>query len=868
MLGLALSTVRARKGGFAGAFVALLLATTLVAACGMLLQTGQRADIDTERYAGTPVVVAGHQRITRPDGDRSDAGDADAGDLDAEPLTERARVDRELTGRMEDVHGVRAAIPEVSFSARVVTASGALLSGPAGQDSEDNSWGHAWESAQLTPFALIEGDAPVDPDEVVLDAELARRADARPGDEVAIQATSALRTYHVTGIAAPPDGEGLPRQSALFFSSAEAERLAGHPDTADAIGVLADAGVDADALRDRIRGALEDEATVRVHSGDDRGAVEFLDAAEARELLVGIVSSFGGVALMVALFVVASTFALLVQQRSREVALLRAVAATPRQVRRMICREAQVVALAAGIVGVVPAAGLAAWMRAEFADRRLIPESFALYVGPLPMLVAFVAVVGTAWLAAWVAARRASRIEPVQALGEAAVEPKRMGLGRLVAGLLVLVLGVGLLALSTQLRGEAAAGVGVAVVIPLVTAAALLSPILARVAAGLLGWPLRTLSGRSGYLAVANTRANTRRLGSVITPLILAVGVGGVVLFQQSTIDRLAHRQARAGMLADRVIVSDVGLPAEVARTAADVPGVATATAVAQTDVTVEYTELGDPMVQVFTAQGVGPGAHGRSLDLDVRDGSLQRLEEGTVAVSKLLAETVGVEVGERLPLWLGDGAAVEPVVVAIYDRGFGFGELTFPRSTLDGHLTDPLDDMVLLRTADGADLAQVDAALADLPYAGLTVLDRAGIRAAGSEAGSADAWLHLLLAGVLLGYVAISVANSLIVGTSARARELALLRLIGTTQRQVIRMMRWEALIVVATAIVVGGVIAGTTLTMLAYGLTGDPVPYVPPLPGAALLAAVVALGMTAIALPTRYALRSNPTETISIRE
>jgi putative ABC transport system permease protein len=120
----------------------------------------------------------------------------------------------------------------------------------------------------------------------------------------------------------------------------------------------------------------------------------------------------------------------------------------------------------------------------------------------------------------------------------------------------------------------------------------------------------------------------------------------------------------------------------------------------------------------------------------------------------------------------------------------------------------------------------------------------------------------------VALGYVAISVANSLIVGTSARARELARLRLIGTTQRQVIRMMRWEALIVVATAIVVGGVIAGTTLTMLAYGLTGDPVPYVPPLPGAALLAAVVALGMTAIALPTRYALRSNPTETISIRE
>jgi putative ABC transport system permease protein len=174
----------------------------------------------------------------------------------------------------------------------------------------------------------------------------------------------------------------------------------------------------------------------------------------------------------------------------------------------------------------------------------------------------------------------------------------------------------------------------------------------------------------------------------------------------------------------------------------------------------------------------------------------------------------------------------------------------------------------VLLRTADDADPSEVDAALADLPYAGLTVLDRAGFRTAQSEAGSQEAWLNVLLAGVLLGYIAVSVANSLVVGTLARGRELALLRLVGTTRRQVLRMMRWEALIVVATALAVGGVIAGTTLTMLSYGLTGDPVPYVPPLSGAALVAAVVALGMTAIALPTRYALRSNPTETISIPE
>jgi putative ABC transport system permease protein len=127
---------------------------------------------------------------------------------------------------------------------------------------------------------------------------------------------------------------------------------------------------------------------------------------------------------------------------------------------------------------------------------------------------------------------------------------------------------------------------------------------------------------------------------------------------------------------------------------------------------------------------------------------------------------------------------------------------------------------------------------------------------------------VNLLMAGVLLGYIAVSAANSLVKGTSQRARELAPLRLVGTTRRQVLRMMRWEGVIVVAAATVIGVVIAGLTLAALSVGLTGTPVPYVPPLAGAALLAGVAALGMTAILTPTRLALRANPAEAIAVRE
>jgi putative ABC transport system permease protein len=861
MLGIALSTLRARKGGFAGSFIALLLATTLVGACGILLETGLRADIPTQRYAAAPLVVAGPQQlaIAKPGSEQPEF----------EPLPERPRLDAALAQRIQAVDGVGAAVAEVSFPAHVVTPTGAVVPGPPGRDSLRNCWGHAWDSAVLTPFTLTAGRGPTRPGEVVMDAELARRAGVRTGDRVTVQATSAARAYQVSGIATAPGAGGLSRQSTLFFATAEAQRLAGHPGRVDAIGVLAAPGVATATLRMRVAAAL-DGTDAQVHTGGDRGAVEFREAVDAKALLLELVEPFGGIALLVALFVVAGTFAFSVQQRAREIALLRAVAATPRQVRRMICREAQIVALAAGIAGAIPAVALAGWLRAQLVERGLVPDAFTLRLSPLPVVVAILAGLATAWLAAWLAARRVSRVRPTQALGESAVEPRRMSVVRLLLGLVFCVVGVGILAASANAQGEAAAASAGGIAMALIIAAALLSPVLARVAAWVLGGPLRLLSQTTGYLAVANARANSRRLGSVITPLILAIGFIGTVVFAQTTIGHAAQRQARAGMLGDRVLVAGTGVPPEVAATVGDLPGVAAATAVVQTSSIVAYKELGDSIVQTFGAQGVTPDGLPQTMDLGVRVGSMDQLRAGTVAVSELAAGTIGANVGERIRLRLGDGTPVTLRVVATYERGLGFGDFTFPYDTIQGHVTDPLAHAVLVRLADRADPGEVDAALAGLTrrYRGLGVLDRAGFQAAQTQEQALNTWVNLLMAGVLLGYIAVSAANSLVMGTSERARELALLRLVGTTRRQVLRMMRWEGVIVVAAATVIGVVIAGLTLAALSVGLTGTPVPYVPPLGGAALLVGVAALGMTAILVPTRLALRANPAEAIAVRE
>ena len=212
MLTLALSTVRFRKAGFIGACVALFLATALIGACGILLETGLQGAIPAELYAGAPVVVAGNQNVQATEHEKGTTK------TKAKPLAEHAWIPASLTGLLRAVPGVRAAIQELTFPAYVVKG-GQVVPGPGGTPS----WGHPWNSAPLTPFTLLAGRAPVASGELVIDADLARRAGLHLGSVVTVQATAAPVSYRLVGIAVPgSNAGGLSSQSALFFSSAQA----------------------------------------------------------------------------------------------------------------------------------------------------------------------------------------------------------------------------------------------------------------------------------------------------------------------------------------------------------------------------------------------------------------------------------------------------------------------------------------------------------------------------------------------------------------------------------------------------------------------------------------------------------------------
>ncbi|WP_092774958.1 FtsX-like permease family protein [Actinokineospora terrae] len=832
MVGLAWQTMRTRLSGFVGAFLAVLCGTAVVAACGVLIESGLRAGVGPQRYAGADVVVGGEQTV-RPDG-------VDV--LGGLPVAEQPTVDAGVVGRIAAIEGVRAAVGEVDFPATVITDRGPVP-----------SRGHNWAAAVLAPFTLTEGEAPDGPDEVVLDAGVARGVAV--GARVRVETPASSREYRVVGVASAP---GVTRQAAVYFSEGQATALFGRPGRVHAIGVLGD-GVLGDGVAGRVEQALGEG--FEVTTGAERGAVEFSDVGQARALLTAIAGSFGGVALLVMVFVVSSTLALSVAQRRREFALLRAVAATPRQVRALIGGETLLVAGVAAVLGGIGGLLVAGWLRDAFAVIGIVPADFELALGPIPVVAAVALGVGAARLAAYVAGRKPSRISPVEALGEAAIEPRGLGRARTVAGVLVTAAGVGAATVPLFLDSPVVAGISALSALVIVIGVGLLGPVVVGAAVRLVAAPLGRLSRVGGYLAAANSLANTRRLAAAITPIMLAVGFAVAQFFSQTTHTDAVRQQTEAATLADYAIAGP-GLSPRVAAEARRVPGVAAATSVVRTQV-FTTTTMGE---NVDLEQGAALGVDGDqvrgAVDLGTVTGDLAALTGDTVALSENQADWMDKRLGDPVPLYFGDGQFATPRLVATYTHHLAFGDFVLPADLARAHTTDAVDSSVLVRLAPSADAGAVSAALRALSPT-ITV---------GETVPTADPpqafWVNLVAFAVILGYIVIAVGNTLVMTTAQRAREFAVLRMVGTTRRQVRQMMWLEAGLTGVIAAVIGTLIPAVPLVLLGIGLAGDPIPAGPVGVYLAVVGAAVLLALVTTAIPTRVALRTNPMTAISLRD
>ncbi|WP_328472954.1 FtsX-like permease family protein [Actinoplanes sp. NBC_00393] len=820
-LALAWSTIRGRKGGFVAAFVAVLFGSAVITACGILLESSQRSSVPTERYRAADVVVSAPQAL--PIADDVDPRFAERATLPAGRVAEIARVP-----------GVRAAIPDVSVAISLSTG-----------DGEVAALGHGWESAALGPFTTSAGQPPAGPGEVVLDAALARQAGVTAGEQVRLTVGSTTSAYRVSGIAELPGGPA--RQSALFFTDDRARELTGQPGRVDTIGVLAAPGADAGELAESIAARFSD---VAVHTGEARSEAEFLDIGGARSFLSELSLAFGASMVLVIMVVVASTLALTVRQRLRELALLRAIGATPKQVLGMIAAETTVVGTLGAALGVIPGIGLSYLFLAGVA-----PAGFTLSISPLPVLVAMALCLLAARLGGRIAARRAARLRPVDALGEAAVEPPKLGRLRLTAGLLLIPAGlVVALVLPWRLPGDAAAESAAFSAFLLVFAVALLGPRLLGGAVTLLGPWLNRGSEVSGFLATANAHANSRRLAAATTPLIMGITLAAGQLFSATTATAAGQDQAAQSLRADYVVTSTAaGLSPGLAGLLGDVPGVAAVTPVVRTRTLATFPSGDSVQTRAYAAQGVTADRLAETMDLGVLHGDVAGLRGDTVALSRIAAGTLGAGLGDTVDLRLGDGTPITPTVVAVYERGLGLGDITLPHEVVLEHTTERLDFAVLVA---GADLEALRSALRHLPTVHVDTRD--AFAAAQRDAATGESAAGLILNAVLLGYLAIAVVNTLVMATAARFREFALLQLIGATRRQVRAMMHRETRIVVVAAVVIGTLAAIPALVGTSIGLTRTLIPSVDPLTYLGIVAVAALLGWAAVMTSTRIAMRA----------
>jgi putative ABC transport system permease protein len=609
--------------------------------------------------------------------------------------------------------------------------------------------------------------------------------------------------------------------------------------------------VSSDALRDRIADvvppgveavtgkALAEERTDEI----SRTFLNFL-----RTFLV----AFAVIALAVATLTITNTFSITVAQRSHELALLRAVGASRRQVRRTVTIEALVIGAVAGLVGLVGGIGVAGLLKGLFdAFGGALPAG-GLAVRPLALVIGFVAGVAVTAIAAQVPARRASKVAPVEAMREADGAERPSTVRKVLAAVLTAA------GLATVAAGLAAGtGALVALGAPLTVVGVLVAgPLLVGPALRLLGVAARRVSPRSGRLATDNARRQPRRSSATATALVIGVAVVSMCTVFAASLRASLADDIDDGFAADLAVTTPVFGGSQLSPRATDelaaVPGVDGVVGLGGGPVLI------DGETNTITAADVArlPDA----VRLDVERGSLASVGADGVAVSSSKAEAEGWDLGSPVELTFSDGATERLTVRAVYADQRLVGGVVVEGATWRAHVTQPSLRTVFLDLADGASPDAVRAAVEPIADRfGGSVEDRAEYTASSTRG------LDLLL-GIVYVLLALAViialagiANALSLATHERRREIGLLRAVGQTRRQSRAVLRVEACLVSTFGTGLGlvlGCLGGWVL--FAAVTAGDDRTFALPLARVVVIAVVGALaGVIAAARPGRRAAR-----------
>ncbi|MCW2683981.1 MAG: putative transporter integral rane protein [Blastococcus sp.] len=833
MLKVSLRNVLANKLRLFLTVAAVTVGVAFVSGTFVLSDTMSKAfdQLFTGLTSGTDVVVRGQSAYTTGAGSQ------------AQPRP----LDQDVVGEIERVPGVAAAQGSVTGFALILDQDGAPIQ-PGGAPTLGSSVGGDEELAGAIGFR--EGRAPSGPDEVAIDAGSAGKAGYEVGDAVDIVFEGGRDSFTVVGVVGFGTTDSLAGATLAGFDLPTAQQLLGKVGVVDQIDARAADGVPAGQLRAAIAGVLPADVealTAGQVADESSAAVRDGTAVFSQVLLV-----FAGVSVLVGSFVIWNTFSVLVAQRRREVALLRAVGASRRQVLAGIMVEAGLIGLVSAGVGLLAGVGLAVGIRNLLKVIGIEVPTTSAVIGSRTVVAALLVGVVVTMVAASVPAWAASRAAPIEALREAVPTAAGIGTGRRIAGWLLLTAGMAGLIVCAVVGSR-----------PALTALATLTAFAGLLTAGpsLAGGMARLADhGRPGggwRMAARNIARTPRRAAATALALTIGLTVVCAVAVTASSMKASVADSVTGGNRSDFAL-QPAGAGFGISPAAADVVrGLDDVDTVEELRYTSALVQGGDE-----TVVGVDPDGLDEVVELGLQDDTLAAFTPGTMLLREKAAEALGLTAGD-------------PVRITYPETGEQTLTLagTFPQDSLlesdflvalvdfEDNVTSRLDGAVLVSVRDGASLAAVERALtrALREYPNVTISDPAQLTA--DAQASVDQLLGIVTALLLLAVVVavLGIVNTLVLSVVERTRELGLLRALGATRSQIRTLVRRESVLMSLLGAITGialGTVSGIALSraLLDQGVTRLAVPT-----GtlAAYLGTAVLVGVLAAIGPARRASR-----------
>ncbi|MBV2152278.1 ABC transporter permease [Kitasatospora sp. SUK 42] len=775
----ALRNVLAHKGRLLMTALAVMLGTAFVAGTMVYSDTFGKAlrDSNSKSYSDIAVQVvdraAGSGASARQ---KSEAGSATLTDATVQQL---------------------AALPGAAGARGVVSG----FTGVA--DRKGDLIGQFWaaKGANFAPgqdgkdprYPMVEGQGPKNAKEIALDRRTADKAGYKVGDTVRVAANGPVVEAKLTGVFTTDDPVVNTGGTLTLFDKATAQQTLLEPGRYSSVVLTAKPGTSEDALLAQAQPKVPSGNQFDVETGAKLQADEQADISQSTGSMRTMLLVFAFIALFVGVFIIANTFTMLVAQRTKELALMRAIGASRKQVTRSVLVEALLIGAVSAVAGLLAGVGIGAGMQSLVGALNENMPSSALVVKPLTVLVTVAVGVLVTVLSALLPALRAARIAPVAAMssGDQPASQKSLVV-RNTIGSVFTAGGLALIGYGASTGNDSGRlPVGAGAFLALIGVFVLL-PLLSRPVVALIGPLLRGLGGTPGKLAQQNAVRNPRRTAATAAALTIGLTlVSGLTVIGASVNDTI-DRAVTSSMKADYIVsaANHMSLSEQVPAQIAKAPGVA-----ASSPLIAAYWDLNGTTKSIT---GLNPDTFDQLAEVKLTSGSGAALGKGQLLVDQDVAKKFGVTTGSTMTVKYPDESTGQLTVGGVYETGGMLGPVLVAGGEVAKHEPKPYIADVLVKGKDGA-TAALKQSLKDATGANpvIEVKSKQEVRDGFSQVITFALNVMYGLLGMAVLIAILGVVNTLAMSVFERKREIGMLRAIGLDRRGIKRMVRLESVVI-----------------------------------------------------------------------